>query len=388
MKKLKQTILLATVMVVAASTMAGCGKEDGKQSGKLDDTETTTENTSGDAVATTDMSIDEYIDYYAADVTLGQYNGIEYRYAPVKATDADVQAEVQKLIDSKQSFEEDYESEAKIGDIVNIDFVGSVDGVEFEGGNTHGSGYDIQLGSHAFIDDFEDQIVGHVPGETFNVEVTFPENYRKDDDSLNGKDAVFVTTLNYIEVPVEVEYNDEFVAANTSYSNVADYEESIYNSITASNEAYALASAQDLIMTNVITNAVVANIPEDEVNTLIDNLIASITDEAKAYGLDYETYVNYYYGFEDTDIFYENVVAVCNDSVKEKKVVCAIAKAENITITSEEEDAYVAKLASDYGVTEDVIRDYYAGEDLMYYALAEKVMDFLMDNGVEVNAEE
>ena len=83
---------------------------------------------------------------------------------------------------------------AEDGDTVNIDFVGSVDGVEFEGGNTQGKGYDLVLGSGAFIHGFEDQIVGHTPGESFDVQVTFPEDYGKEE--LNGKAAVFKTTLN------------------------------------------------------------------------------------------------------------------------------------------------------------------------------------------------
>lgn len=385
MRKVKQTVFLTAAFVLAVASLTGCGKE--KQTGLLNDnTETSSGDTTEAAGSTSDMSIDEYIDYYASNVTLGQYKGIEYKYAPSKATDAQVQEEVNNFLSSCPSYEEDYESAAQIGDIVNIDFVGSIDGVEFEGGNTHGSGYDILLGSHGFIDDFEDQIVGHVPGETFDVTVTFPEDYGPDE--LNGKEAVFVTTLNFIEVSVEIEYNDELVASNTSYSNVADFEESIYNSITESNEAKALASAQNDVMVNVINNATIANVPEDEVMALTNDIITSINTEAKYYQLDYETYIYYYYGYDNPDDFTDYVVSVCEETVKEKMVVCAIAKVENITVTAEEEDAYVTNLAEDYGVSEAEIREYYVGEDLMYYALAEKVMNFLMDNGVKVNAEE
>ena len=101
---------------------------------------------------------------------------------------------------------------AEDGDTVNIDFVGSIDGVEFEGGSTQGSGYDLVLGSGAFIPGFEDQIVGHTPGESFDVQVTFPEDYGKEE--LNGKAAVFKTTLNYISVKVTPELSDEWVAEN------------------------------------------------------------------------------------------------------------------------------------------------------------------------------
>lgn len=383
MKKLKQTLLLASALILAAA-LTGCGREDGKQKGTLNTA--TSGDAAGESDSSGDMSIDEYIETYASDVTLGKYKGIEYEYSVAEVTDEQVQEEVQKFVSSCASYEEDHESKAKIGDTVNIDFVGSVDGVEFEGGNTNGSGYDVTLGSHGLIDDFEDQIVGHVPGETFDVKVTFPEDYGQ--DNLNGREAVFETTLNYIQIEIEAEYNDELVAANTSYSNVADYEKSIYDSIAETNEARALASAQNFVMTSVMNNATIDSIPEDEVLALTNQIISAIKTEAEGYNLDYETYVYYYYAFDDPDAFYDYVVSVCEETVKEKKIVCAVAKTENITVTAEEVEAYVAKLAEDNGVTEDAIREYYEGEDLMYYALAEKVMNFLMENGVVTDAEE
>lgn len=383
MKKLKQTLLLASALILAAA-LTGCGREDGKQKGTLNTA--TSGDAAGESDGSGDMSIDEYIETYASDVTLGKYKGIEYEYSVAEVTDEQVQEEVQKFVSSCASYEEDHESKAKIGDTVNIDFVGSVDGVEFEGGNTNGSGYDVTLGSHGLIDDFEDQIVGHVPGETFDVKVTFPEDYGQ--DNLNGREAVFETTLNYIQIEIEAEYNDELVAANTSYSNVADYEKSIYDSIAETNEARALASAQNFVMTSVMNNATIDSIPEDEVLALTNQIISAIKTEAEGYNLDYETYVYYYYAFDDPDAFYDYVVSVCEETVKEKKIVCAVAKTENITVTAEEVEAYVAKLAEDNGVTEDAIREYYEGEDLMYYALAEKVMNFLMENGVVTDAEE
>lgn len=94
------------------------------------------------------------------------------------------------------NFSTDASLTVKDGDTVNIDFVGSVDGVEFEGGNTNGAGTDLIIGSHSYIDDFEDQLIGHHPGETVEVNVTFPENYGK--ESLNGKDAIFKVTINGI----------------------------------------------------------------------------------------------------------------------------------------------------------------------------------------------
>jgi trigger factor len=386
MRKFKRGFAITIAMVMSLSMITGCGDKN-ETTGTLEETAT-----SGDAVAggssidTTGMTIDEYIDAYAAGVTLGAYTGIEYEYDPAEASDEDVQNEVQDFIDSCETYEEDYDSEAKDGDIVNIDFVGTVDGVEFDGGNTEGSGYDLTLGSGSFIDDFEEQIEGHKPGETFDVNVTFPDDYGNED--LNGKDAVFATTLNYIKIAKEAEYTDELVAANTDYSNIEDYEASVRDEINATNESQALVSAQNLIMTTAITNATVENIPEDEVTETADQIITQLQSTAESYGIDYLTYITYFYGYSDEDSFAEYVTQVCEESVKEKMVVCAIAKAEGIVVDSDEVDAYVNETAEANGTTAEQLEASYSSEDLMYYALADKVMDFLMENGVKTESTE
>lgn len=332
------------------------------------------------------MTIDEYIAKYAAGVTLGDYKGIEYEYAPAAVTDADVQNKVDSFVSSCTTYDEDKTSTAKNGDIVNIDFVGTVDGEEFEGGNTEGAGYDLTLGSGSFIDDFEEQVEGHKAGDTFDVNVTFPDNYGNEE--LNGKDAVFKTTLNFIKIPVEAEYNDDLVAANTSYKTTAEYEASIREELNASNEATALSSAQNVVMTSVINKATIENVSEDEVNDLADEIITQLKTQASTYGIEFETFISYYYGYSDEESFQKYVVEVCEESVKEKMVVCAIAQTENITIDADEEEAYIEKLAENNNATVDAVKEQYSSEDLMYYTLADKVMTFLLENGKKTESTE
>lgn len=132
------------------------------------------------------------------------------------------------------------------GDTVNIDYVGSIDGTEFSGGSTNGSGATLVLGSHKLIDDFEDQIVGHTPGETFNVNVTFPTPYTSNPD-LAGKDAVFVTTLNYISEKVTPELTDAWVAENLNstdgVSTIAELKDYVRTSLLFSQEGSAALNA-------------------------------------------------------------------------------------------------------------------------------------------------
>ncbi len=377
MKKFGKTLVLAAALAMSMSFVTGCGEKK-KESGTISESNTTTEGQS-EAVDTTGMSQQEYIEYYAKNVTLGAYTGIKYENGNIEVTDEEVQNEIDSFVRTYTTYEEDKESEAKLGDTVNIDFVGTIDGVEFEGGNTQGAGYDLILGTHSFIDDFEDQIVGHKPGETFDVNVTFPEDYGQ--ESLNGKDAVFETTLNYIKIPIEAEYNDELVAANTSYSNTTDYENSIREQLQKTKEANALASAQNIVMVTAINNATIESMPTEEISALAAKIRESVEAQAQANNIDYETFALYYYGYDNVDEFNEYIDSVCEENMKEKMVVCAIALKEGITVTDEEQNAFVTNMANEMGYSEDDIRSQYTDQDIMYYTLAEKVMQFMMDNG-------
>lgn len=386
MRKLNRGIAIVLAMAMTVSMATGCGDKK-EVTGSLDSaTKTDADAAESGSEGTSDLTIDEYIAKYAAGVTLGDYKGIEYEYAPAAVTDADVQNKVDSFVSSCTTYDEDKTSTAKNGDIVNIDFVGTVDGEEFEGGNTEGAGYDLTLGSGSFIDDFEEQVEGHKAGDTFDVNVTFPDNYGNEE--LNGKDAVFKTTLNFIKIPVEAEYNDDLVAANTSYKTTAEYEASIREELNASNEATALSSAQNVVMTSVINKATIENVSEDEVNDLADEIITQLKTQASTYGIEFETFISYYYGYSDEESFQKYVVEVCEESVKEKMVVCAIAQTENITIDADEEEAYIEKLAENNNATVDAVKEQYSSEDLMYYTLADKVMTFLLENGKKTESTE
>lgn len=377
MRRFKKGCAVVLALALSMSLMTGCG--DNKKS----DIKNTTQATSSDAEAGED--IDDYVDRYAQNVELGNYKGIEYEKTSVEVTDDEVQSKVDAFVDGLATYDKDTTSEAKNGDTVNIDFVGTVDGEEFDGGNTNGSGYDLVLGSGSFIDGFEDQIVGHKAGDTFVVKVTFPENYGK--DNLNGKDAEFKTTLNYIKIDKPATYNDELVANNTDYKTTKEYEESVRKDLKDSKEATALAAAQNDVMVNVIKNCTINNLSKEDVQANADKIISSLKSQAENYGVDYATYIYYYYGYDDEDSFADYVYQVCEESEKEKMVVCAVAKAEGITVTDDETDTYIANYAKKNNVDEDSIRSNLTDVEIKYNALAEKVMNFMMDNAKAVEAD-
>ncbi len=144
----------------------------------------------------------------AADyVTVPDYKTLKIDKASVEYSDENVQSDIDSELDSHKELNEDSSLEVKDGDTVSIDYVGTVDGEEFDGGNSNGSGYDLEIGSGSFVDDFEQQLIGSHPGDSVTVEVTFPEDYNAEE--LQGKDAEFAVEVHGIyELP---EFNDDFV---------------------------------------------------------------------------------------------------------------------------------------------------------------------------------
>lgn len=154
-------------------------------------------------------------------VTLADYANIAVPEEEVAAKTEEVEDSIKSTLEQHKEPSTDTSIAIADGDEVNIDFVGTVDGVEFEGGNSNGEGYDLTIGSGSFVDDFEQQLIGHKPGEEVTVEVTFPEDY--DGEEVAGKDANFAVTINSVKVTPEL--TDEFVAENITEEGVTTAEE-------------------------------------------------------------------------------------------------------------------------------------------------------------------
>ena len=226
--------LAAVLALGMTAALAGCSSAaSGEATAESAATEETAASSTTEETAEVDESAYDYLaDFsfsqayddngYLKDVTALDYVTLPDDYADItidadlgKVTDEDISSYIDQNVLSNYATDEQVTDRAAAdGDTVNIDYVGSIDGVEFDGGNTQGNGADLTLGSHSYIDDFEDQIVGHMPGETFDVTVTFPEDYGNED--LNGKEAVFETTLNYIKETVTPELTDDWVKENLS----------------------------------------------------------------------------------------------------------------------------------------------------------------------------
>lgn len=325
------------------------------------------------------------IDKYAAYCDLPDYKGLEYKETKSTVTDADVKNKIDSLLQQYATKTQVKEGTVADGDNVNIDFVGSIDGVEFEGGNSDGAGYDLTLGSGSMIPGFEDGIVGHKVGETFNIKATFPENYGKDE--LNGKEADFKITINYLTQTELPEYNDAFVASYTDATSILEYEDSVRKDLVEQYEQSDKSQNESAIMQVLVEKTTYNEYPQQEMQDLIDKSIAQQEQAASSYGYSLGDYVTARYGFSDEDSFRQYIQGLAEDYIKEKIAVCAVAKDTGITVTKEEVDNYKKKIMDYYSYEdESKLEENYSSEDIVYYALAEKVVDFLLENGKGVEA--
>ena len=212
-KRATKIIGIAVVAALAAVIVLAAGKQIYLSALR------TTSNSDLSAGLTADGKIEGFD--AAKSLTLVDYANISVPADEVAATDEEVEEDIQSTLESHKEASTDTTLEIKDGDEVNIDYVGTIDGVEFEGGNSNGAGYDLTIGSGSFVDDFEQQLIGHKPGENVTVQVTFPDDY--DGEEVAGKDADFAVTINSINVMPEL--TDAFVAENITEEGVSTAEE-------------------------------------------------------------------------------------------------------------------------------------------------------------------
>ncbi|MFR3791272.1 MAG: FKBP-type peptidyl-prolyl cis-trans isomerase [Blautia massiliensis (ex Durand et al. 2017)] len=295
----KKVLFRSTACVLAVSLTAalvGCGS--------TAESESTAETATPETSSTPETAVDESAYDYLADfsysdgfdengylkgVTAADYVTLPDDYAAItidaalgEVDDADVTDFINSNILNNFATENQVTDRAAAdGDTVNIDYVGTIDGVAFDGGDTQGQGTNLVLGSHSYIDDFEEQIVGHTPGETFDVNVTFPEDYGNAD--VAGKDAVFSTTLNYISETVLPEMTDEWVQENLTeamgFANAADVTAFASNQVSLSNQSSAVFSA----LYNKATFA--EEMPQSVLDYYRDVLLFGVRNYAVNYGV-------------------------------------------------------------------------------------------------------
>ena len=279
-------------------------------------------------------------------VTLGHYTSLTYPEEVTSVKEEDIQTRIDSIMSSHTYTNEVTDRAVKDGDTLNIDYVGTVDGVAFEGGSTDGKGTQVTIGVTSYIDDFLEQLIGHQPGETFDIEVTFPDPYQNNPD-LAGKDAVFTVTINHIVETYTYELTDDFVVDNLQ----ADYG---YTSIADMREKIA-ADLHDTQVYNYMIETILENCPVSEVpQKLVDNEITITVKQLKyqalQYNMDASTLFTYYYGVADEDAFRTTYEEDIREQISQYLVMMAIA--EDAGLIASEQDV------KDYFLEEMDTEDY------------------------------
>lgn len=256
------------------------------------------------------------------------------------------------------------------GDTVNIDYVGRINGVAFGGGSTGGAGTDVTIGVTSYIDDFLEQLIGHMPGETFNVEVTFPDNYGSAE--LNGKDAVFETTINYITDITYPEITDEFAKENFADVYGWDTAEKVREGII---EGIRSDEIENYINDYLIDNCTISSLPKAIYNFQVDSTVDYYETYAEYYDMELNEFMSIYVGYDSIDALIEASKEANTEASEYYLIVQAIAEKENITVSDADLTAYFVEYfgTSDYSSYEES----YGVNYLKWITLSQKVLDHL-----------
>ena len=311
------------------------------------------------------------------DVEMGDYKGLEVKAVEVKVTKKDVDAEIDKAVKSQVKFEEVKDRAVKVGDIATIDFSGSIDGVKFDGGTA--TDYDLEIGSHSFIDNFEDQLVGLKVGDSKDVKVNFPENYHQ--ESLKGKPAVFAVTVKAIKEKKYPEVNDEFASSVSEFETLDAWKKDIETKLKEKAAKEAERKQENDLVEKVVENCKV-NVPDVMVEEQLEDYIQDFARTLSYQGLSLEGYLAY--TGSTIEQLKETRREDAKKTVKTRLVFEQIIEKENLAVTDEDvEKKFNEKVLDGKVKTIEEIKKEMGPEQLAYFQnnlLLNKLITFLKNN--------
>ena len=368
---MKKRLVIGLAVTLVMGVLSGCGSD--KEGVGNNSTENGTESTQmqtneqmQNRVNVSELKVEDY-------VTLGEYNNLAVTVAAQETiTDEQVDAQALAIYQNYSTKENGGVTDRAVatGDTVIIDYVGKKDGVAFEGGTAQGA--DLTIGSGQFIDGFEDGLIGVNPGETVDLNLTFPENYGNTE--LAGAKVVFTVTVHFI-LPTEMK--DEAVAG----FGIEDFQnvEELKQYCRMGMEANAKYNYEQNLMMSVISgladNSTFGELPEDLLAQYVENIKADLSSNAAMYGVDGATFVNYFYN-ADYDTF---VTENAQYSTKMILAVQALAEKEGLLLKEEELNQRLEQLALDNGWESlDQLLGRFHKEELRESLMYEDVADFLL----------
>ena len=308
------------------------------------------------------------------EVELGQYMGVEIEKVDTEVTEEDMAAELKRL-QNQQAREITVERAAELGDTVVIDYVGSVDGVEFEGGK--GENYPLELGSNSFIPGFEDQLVGAAAGADVDVNVTFPEEYHADD--LAGKAALFQVKVHEVKAKELPELDDEFAQDISDFDTLAEFKEDLAKRLADGKKETAAAEKQQKVMDIVVANAKM-DIPDAMVQKNVDDMMNQWAQQLQSQGIPMDVYFQYT-GATPAQVA-EQFRPQALANIKNRLVLDAIVAAENIVVTEEDINSEVQKMADMWKMDFDKVKELIE-EDVKKDFAAQKALEAITAAAIE-----
>ena len=364
-------------MMMLALAVNGCGANEAKdvvaETEKVEN-ETSGEEVKADAANSADLE-SLYSDSY---VTLGDYKGIDVIYEVDEPTEEDINNRIESDLISLSEKVDVSSRAVKEGDIVNIDYKGTKDGVAFDGGTA--SGYDLTIGSGQFIDGFEDGLIGANVGDNIDLNLRFPDAYHSAE--LAGQEVVFNVTVNSISEEKKPELSDETVAKiGNGYSSVDEYKKEVRNQLYESNEAREKNSIRNEVMNTVVGNATVKEIPDWLLAQEVDSVKSSATSYANMYGISLEDFVSSALN-ETLDEFEKECAEYGKSNATQILVAYAIAAKENLKVDEAELKEGLEEYMNSYGMSEEELEASGQKAYMTEYLQTSKVSDFLFDNAV------
>ena len=282
------------------------------------------------------------------EVTLGEYKGVTVEKAETTVSAKEVNEKLAAELEKNARVVE-VDREIKKDDIANIDFVGSVDGVEFEGGK--GEDYPLTIGSGTFIPGFEDQLIGHKAGETVDVKVTFPENYGAKD--LAGKEALFVTTIKTVKEKQVPAADDEFASEVSEFDTLDEYKKDLKKTLKEEKEKAATTTNERNVIAKVVENASV-EIPAPMLEAQLDNMLYDYQTRLAQQGIPMDQYLKI--TGQTVEQIKDQMKESAEKNLKTSLVIEAIMEKENITVAEERVDEELKKIAEQYKMEYDDLK--------------------------------
>ena len=313
------------------------------------------------------------------EVELGQYKGVEVAKVDSEVTDEDIANELKKVQEQNSRTISVAERAVKDGDMTVIDFEGFVDGKAFEGGK--GENYPLTIGSHSFIDTFEDQIIGMNIGDEKEINVTFPEEYHAEE--LKGKPATFKVKVNEIKEKQLPELDDDFAQDVSDFDTMDAYKESLVSQLKERKANEAKVKKEDEAMEKII-EAAKMDIPEAMINTQVNRMAGDFARRLQQQGLSIEQYFQY------TGMTAEKIIDDMKPEaltrIKSRLVLEAIVKAENIEVSDDEVNAELQKMADMYKMELDKVKELMGEAEMKQVKedlAVQKAVDLIVDTAVE-----